>query len=98
MMMQAVDGFAPAPSPQPVSGTAPIAAAERELGAFLAAVRQQFGPEATERAGMYWIEALEAAGQPCSRNSLRRITILAASRLACDRSVTPPARSARFPA
>ena len=58
--------------------------AERELGAFLAAVRQGFSSEAASRAGDYWLEAFEAADQPTNQThpDWRRITIAAASRLA----------------
>jgi hypothetical protein len=58
--------------------------AERELGAFLAAVRQGFSCEAASRAGDYWLEAFEAADPPANQGhpDWRRITIAAASRLA----------------
>ena len=58
--------------------------AERELGAFLAAVRQGFSSEAASRAGDYWLEAFEAADPPANQAhpDWRRITIAAASRLA----------------
>ena len=62
----------------------PIEAAERELGAFLAAVRRRFGASVVVRAADAWIEALEAipssAGLP--RPGWRAVTILAASRVA----------------
>lgn len=57
--------------------------AEKELGAFVAAVGQTRGTEAGRRAAEYWVEALEqldAAAQPPF--DWRRITITAASRLA----------------
>jgi hypothetical protein len=61
-----------------------IAMAERELGAFLSAVHEKFGPEAAPRAGKFWLEAFEAANQPTNQThpDWRRITIAAASRLA----------------
>jgi hypothetical protein len=60
------------------------ATAERELGAFLSAVRQRFSYEAASRAGDYWLEAFEAAGPHANQPhpDWRRITIAAASRLA----------------
>ena len=63
----------------------PMQAAERELGAFLAAVRQNFGAAAAPRAADYWLEAFNAApaGESPSR-TLQRVTIRAASRLARD--------------
>jgi hypothetical protein len=89
--MQATESSAGPQGSYPGCNIAPIASAERELGAFLCAVQRQFGPQVTGRAGIYWIEALEAIDRP-SRNliSLRRITILAASRLARDSERASP--------
>jgi hypothetical protein len=60
-----------------------IGAAERELGAFLAAVRQKFGSDAASQAAEYWLEALEAAALSSKQpRTWRDITIQASSRVA----------------
>ena len=57
--------------------------AERELGAFLTAVRQNFGPDAVPRAVDCWLEAFAAAPSACfAPRELRAVTIRAASHLA----------------
>jgi hypothetical protein len=56
--------------------------AEMELGAFLAAVRQKFGPDVVSHASTYWIEALEAGPSPLRPRDWRQLTIRAASRMA----------------
>ena len=57
--------------------------AERELGAFLTAVRQNFGPDAAPRAADCWLEAFAAAPSACfAPRELRAVTIRAASHLA----------------
>ena len=63
-----------------------IIAAERELSAFLIAVRQRSGAAIADRAADYWLQAFEAADlTPCPLPAgLRRVTIAAASRLAND--------------
>ena len=58
-----------------------ISLAERELGAFLAAVRQQYGADAALRAADYWIEALERVEPHPAASHWRRVTLAAASRL-----------------
>ena len=68
--------------PQPDSALW-MQAAERALGSFLAAVRQNFGAAAAPRAADYWLEAFAAASSEESPSrALRRVTIQAASRLA----------------
>jgi hypothetical protein len=59
-----------------------VPSAEMELGAFLAAVRQKYGPAVVSHAGNYWIEALEAAPSPLRPRDWRQLTIRAASRMA----------------
>jgi hypothetical protein len=58
--------------------------AEKELGAFCAAVSELYGPERSGRAAAIWIEILEAFGLPSNDAppNLRSISILAAARLA----------------
>jgi hypothetical protein len=59
--------------------------AERELGAFLTAVRQNFGPDAVPRAIDCWLEAFADAPSAClAPRELRAVTIHAASRLAAQ--------------
>jgi hypothetical protein len=59
-----------------------IADAEREMGAFVAAV----GPVAAVRAAEHWIELAESIGPPLEdgRPNWRKLTIMASSRLATD--------------
>jgi len=60
--------------------------AERELGAYFAAVAELFGAEAAAHAAECWIALLETTNLPVfdGRLSWREITILAASRLAIE--------------
>jgi hypothetical protein len=60
--------------------------AEEELAAFLSAVDRNYGPAKVRRAGEYWVDALEAAAlkSDASVRDWRRVTIMAASRLADD--------------
>lgn len=83
-MHSAVDPVSPQYVPQLPSA---VALAERELGAFLGAVRQRFGVEAARRAASYWMEAFEATDITCenARAGLRKVTIAAASCLATSR-------------
>jgi hypothetical protein len=55
-----------------------------ELGAYMAAVQQQFGRQAAEKAGSRWVDLLEQTWAPDGdvREGFRRITIHAASYLA----------------
>jgi hypothetical protein len=61
-----------------------LAAAERELGAFVTAVRTLFGDAEAPRAAEDWIELAEHTATPSAGRhpNWRRITIAAASRLA----------------
>jgi hypothetical protein len=63
-----------------------IAEAEREIGAFVSAVREIFGSAAAARAAEYWIEFAEtvspAEGE--GRPNWRKLTIMASCRLAAD--------------
>jgi hypothetical protein len=63
-----------------------IADAEREMGAFVAAVGRHSGPVAAVRAAEHWIELLESIGPPLvdGRPNWRKLTIMASSRLATD--------------
>ncbi len=69
------------------SKVAIIADAEREMGAFLSAVRRKFGPATVRRAAGYWVEAFDSATWPYGQMAAgwRRITIAAASRLAQEK-------------
>jgi hypothetical protein len=71
--------------------TALTIAAERELGAFLTAVQQKFGPDATPRAADYWLEAFAAAAPAVTHphRNWTSITIAAASHLATQESQRP---------
>jgi hypothetical protein len=66
-----------------------ILSAERELGAFLYAVRQRFNSEVASRAGEYWLQAFERASVSSRRpkSRYREVTIAAASRLATDNGI-----------
>jgi hypothetical protein len=61
-----------------------LVAAERELGAFMTAVRTLFGPTEASRAAEDWIELAEHTEAPSAdrHTNWRRVTIAAASRLA----------------
>ena len=61
-----------------------IAEAERELGAFVMAVKGSFGAELANLAAEYWLELAKQARLTDTGGcrSWRRITIAAASRLA----------------
>jgi len=63
-----------------------IVTAERELSAFLAAIRQEFTAEAAYRAGEYWMDAFKRADFTCRQTlpDWRKITIAAASRMAIE--------------
>jgi hypothetical protein len=63
-----------------------IADAEREVGAFVAAVRQHSGPVAAVRAAEHWIELVESISPVLvdGRPNWRKLTIIASSRLATD--------------
>jgi hypothetical protein len=65
-----------------------LAAAERELGAFLMAVRTLFGNGEASRAAEDWIELVEQTEAPCVDGfpNWRCITIAAANRLATRRT------------
>ena len=60
-----------------------LALAERELSAFVTAVRQLFGAEQAWRAADSWIEELERADWPSEAPVIdwRKVTIAAAGRL-----------------
>jgi hypothetical protein len=64
-------------------------AAEKGLGAFLAAVQRKFGPDATARAADYWLEAFAATAPTVTHphRNWTSITIAAASRMARDATV-----------
>ena len=57
--------------------------AERELGAFLGAITELFGPEQVHFATADWLREFAASdGLPASPREWRRITVSAAARLA----------------
>jgi hypothetical protein len=57
--------------------------AERELAAFLRAVKELFGPEQAELAVEDWLQEFVAiSGQPVATREWRRVTVNAARRLA----------------
>ena len=62
----------------------PLASAEKELSAFVAAVHQLFGAERAQKAAEIWIEVLKRTDWPSVASVIewRRITISAAARLA----------------
>ncbi|MFZ0807996.1 MAG: hypothetical protein WAN03_17520 [Candidatus Sulfotelmatobacter sp.] len=61
-----------------------LSGAEKELAAYVYAVRKEFGSEQALRAADDWIEELELSGWPAGEGApeWRRITIAAATRLA----------------
>jgi hypothetical protein len=63
-----------------------IADAEREMGAFVAAVARHSGPVAAVRAAEHWLELAESMNPTLvdGRPDWRKLTIMAASRLATD--------------
>jgi hypothetical protein len=63
-----------------------IAEAEREMGAFVSAVREISGSAAAARAAEYWIELAETVSPLAQegRPNWRELTIMASSRLAAD--------------
>ena len=63
-----------------------IAEAAKEVGAFVAAVREIFGAEAAAQAAEYWIEFAETVSLPAveGRTNWRKLTIMASCRLAAD--------------
>src|ERR1700722_9490502 len=63
-----------------------IADAEREMGAFVAAVGRRSGPAAAVRAAEHGIELAESTSLPLvdGRPNWRTLTVMAASRLATD--------------
>jgi hypothetical protein len=79
--------------PQPSNECArQLAAATRELGAFIRAVGKLYGEEAASNAAQYWVALAESNLELPSTNGFpgwRHITILAANRLA--RTIAPPA-------
>jgi hypothetical protein len=58
--------------------------AERELGAFMNAVAELYGPEQATNAADDWINEFESADEPLDSTSRewRKITVKAAARLA----------------
>ncbi len=68
-----------------------MASAERELGAFVKAVTDSFGPEKAGRAAEDWLEELETMALPDELTSClwRAITISAAARLAVRLNTAP---------
>jgi hypothetical protein len=60
-----------------------MASAERELSAFVTAVRQLFGPEQARQAANNWMEELEQTDWTCEAQPIdwRSVTIAAAARL-----------------
>jgi hypothetical protein len=67
-----------------------LSAAERELGAFLFAVGELYGPRVADSAARYWLEFAESLDMPLLRGRLnwRGISIIAARRLAVEASLT----------
>jgi hypothetical protein len=63
-----------------------LAAAQRELGAFTAAVRELYGAIAAADAANYWIDLMETIDLPVVPDcrDWRMLTIQAASRLAMN--------------
>jgi hypothetical protein len=63
-----------------------VAEAEREIGAFVSAVKEIFGSAAAARAAAYWIELAETVGPPAveGRTNWRKLTIMASCRLTAD--------------
>jgi hypothetical protein len=61
----------------------PLASAEKELSAFVAAVHQLFGAERAQKAAEIWIEVLERTNWASGASIIewRRITVAAAARL-----------------
>jgi len=76
-----------------------LAMAEREIAAFVSAVDELFGPEATLPAAEYWMEELNKVDW--SSNYVdpdwRQITIAAAARLAKNRTIEPTHLAAGSP-
>ena len=62
---------------------------ERELSAFVGAVRDLLGPSEARIAAENWLEEFEQLDKPCrsTARGLRAITIAAASRLANGRKI-----------
>jgi hypothetical protein len=60
-----------------------LAAAERELGAFLTTVGESIGPEFIEQAAEQWIKGLSYIKEPCEAKEAfwRRATISACAQL-----------------
>jgi hypothetical protein len=75
-----------------------MASAERELGAFVAAVTDAFGAEEARRAAEDWLEELESMPLPDGLSSClwRTITITSAARLTI-RLNTAPTNTKVFP-
>lgn len=69
-------------------------AAERELGAFLQAITLKFGKTKVDEACEMWLQALEGykTEEASAERLMRRITILASSRMA-DRHAPASPRS-----
>lgn len=68
--------------------------AERELGAFMSAVAELYGPSQAWAAAEDWIYVFESASEPFgfTHGNFRQITVIAASRLA-TRVVNPGYRA-----
>lgn len=68
-------------------------AAQKELQAFLCAVSELFGDEKTQRAGEFWLKALESSEGVMANGEkfFRQITIQAANLLAKDTRQRPSA-------
>jgi len=88
MAIQDLSGYGAVPETgemfAPADVAALVASAERELGAFMKAVTDAFGPEEGRLAAEDWLEELESPleHRGVSADDWRSITIAAASRLA----------------
>ena len=69
--------------------------AERELSAFISAVKELFGPDQAQLSAVDWLDELELMdSQPVSTNQhWRRVTIAASARLANRLNARPYDRS-----
>ena len=88
MAIQELSGYSGVPGAGEVLAPADLAAlvasAERDLGAFMKAVTDSFGPKEGRLAAEDWVEELESTleHRGVSSDDWRSITIAAASRLA----------------
>ena len=88
MTIKELVGSSPVPGTGELVGRAElaviVASAERELGAFMKAVTDSFGPKEGRLAAEDWLEELESTleHRGVSADDWRSITIAAASRLA----------------